>query len=92
MVHLGGSTLYREIKEKDSSSHIWSIWGTVLGSNSKAKKKKLYAQRASLVVQLVKNLPAMQKTPIQFLGWEDAQEKGMATHSSTLGLPWWLRE
>ena len=92
MVHLGGSALYREIEEKDPSSHIWSTWGTVLGSNSRAKKKKLYAQRASLVVQLVKNLPAMQKTLIQFLGWEAPQEKGMATHSSTLGLPWWLRE
>ena len=31
---------------------------------------------ASLVVQPVKNLPEMQKTPIQFLGWEDPLEKG----------------
>ena len=31
---------------------------------------------ASLVAQLVKNLPAMQETPIQFLGWEDSLEKG----------------
>ena len=31
---------------------------------------------ASLVAQLVKNLPAMQKTPVQFLGWEDPLEKG----------------
>ena len=92
MVHPGGSTLYREIEEKDPSSHIWSIWAAVLGSNSKAKKKKLYAQRVSLVVQLVKNLPAMQKTPVQVLGWEDPQEKRMATHSSTLGLLWWLRQ
>ena len=43
---------------------------------------------ASLVAQLVKNLPEMQKTPIQFLGWEDTVEKGQATHSSILGLPW----
>ena len=41
---------------------------------------------ASLVAQLVKNLPAMQETPIQFLGQEDL-EKGKATHSSILGLP-----
>ena len=39
---------------------------------------------ASLVVQLVKNLPAMQETWVQTLGWEDPLEKGKATHSSTL--------
>ena len=32
--------------------------------------------RASLVSQLVKNLPEMQETPVQFLGWEDPLEKG----------------
>ena len=32
----------------------------------------------------VKNLPAMQKTLVLFLGWEDPLEKGMATHSSIL--------
>ena len=31
--------------------------------------------RASLVAQLVKNLPAMQETPVWFLGWEDPLEK-----------------
>ena len=40
--------------------------------------------RASLVVQLVKNLPAIQETPVQFLGQEDPLEKEMATHSSIL--------
>ena len=30
---------------------------------------------------MVKNLPAMQETRIQSLGWEDPLEKGMATHS-----------
>ena len=39
---------------------------------------------ASLIAQLVKNLPAMQETLIRFLGWEDPQEKEMATHSSIL--------
>ena len=33
-------------------------------------------KRASLVAELVKNLPAMQKTPVQFLGQEDPLEKG----------------
>ena len=45
---------------------------------------------ASLVAQLVKNLPAMQETWVQFLGWEDPLEKEMATHSSILAwrIPW----
>ena len=34
------------------------------------------ATRASLVSQLVKNLPAMQETLVQFLGWEDLLKKG----------------
>ena len=37
--------------------------------------------RASLVAQMVKNLPAMQETQVQSLSWEDPLEKGMATHS-----------
>ena len=40
--------------------------------------------RASLVVQLVKNPPAMQETLVQFLGLEDPLEEGLATHSSIL--------
>ena len=45
---------------------------------------------ASLVAQLVKNLPAMQETWVQSLGWEDALEKGKAIHSSMLAwkIPW----
>ena len=39
---------------------------------------------ASLVVQLVKNLPSMQETWVQFLGWEDPLEKGKATYSNIL--------
>ena len=46
---------------------------------------------ASLVAQLVKNPPAMKETLVQFLGWEDSLEKGWATHSSILELPWWLK-
>ena len=48
------------------------------------------SQRASLIAQLVKNPPAMQKTWVQSLGQEDPLEKGMATHSSILAwrIPW----
>ena len=44
-------------------------------------------QGASLIAQLVKSPPAMQETPVRFLGWEDLREKGQATHSSIFGLP-----
>ena len=44
----------------------------------------------SLIAQLVTNPPAMQETPVRFLGPEDPLEKGLATHSSILGLPLWL--
>ena len=39
---------------------------------------------ASLVTQMVKNLPAVQETQVQSLSWEDSLEKGMASHSSIL--------
>ena len=39
---------------------------------------------ASLVAQMVKNLPTMQETQVQSLDWEDPLEKGMATHSIIL--------
>ena len=45
---------------------------------------------ASLVTQIVKNLPAMQETWLRTLGQEDPVEKGMATHSSIPAwrIPW----
>ena len=45
---------------------------------------------ASLVAQLVMNPPAMQETWVQYLGWQDPLEEGMATHSSILAwrIPW----
>ena len=45
---------------------------------------------ASLLVQMVKNLPVMQETWVRSLGQEDFLEKGMATHSSSLAwkIPW----
>jgi len=36
------------------------------------------------MAQMVKNLPAMQETMVQYLGWEDDLEKAMSTHSSIL--------
>ena len=45
---------------------------------------------ALLVAQLVKNVPAMQKTWVRSLGQEDPLEEGMAAHSSILAwrIPW----
>ena len=45
---------------------------------------------ASLVTQMVKNLPAVQETWVHSLDWEDPLEKGMAAHSSILAwrIPW----
>ena len=42
------------------------------------------------MAQRVKNLPAIQETWVQSLGWEDPLEKGIATHSSILvwRIPW----
>ena len=50
-------------------------------------------QKASLVAQMVKDLPAIQETWLQSLGQEDHLEKGMTTHSSILAWrisgTWW---
>ena len=45
---------------------------------------------ASLVAQKVKNVPEMQETQVQSIGWTDSLEKEMATHSSifTWEIPW----
>ena len=42
------------------------------------------------MAQMVKNLPAIQETWVQSLGWEDPLEKGTTTHSSILAwrIPW----
>ena len=48
------------------------------------------SSRASLVAQMVKNLPAMQETQVRPLGQEDPLEKGMEAHSNILAwrIPW----
>ena len=47
------------------SNHITGLWYPSLVS------------RASLIAQVIKNLPAKQEAPVQFLGWEDSWEKGV---------------
>ena len=65
----------------------------ILGSGRPTEEGKGYPLQyswASLVAQLVKNLPTMWETWVQLLGWEDPLEKGKATHSSILAwrIPW----
>ena len=55
--------------------HIYCSWGSH-GKNTEVVCHSLLQWRASLVAQLVKNLPAMQETPVWFLGREDLLEKG----------------
>ena len=67
--------------------------GLVCSRKSKAileQKSNKKQDGASLVAQLVKNLPEMWETWVQSLGWEDPLEKGKATHSSILvwRIPW----
>ena len=47
---------------------------------------RTFISRASLVIQTVKNLPAMWETWVQSLGWEDPLEKGMTMHSGILSM------
>ena len=50
----------------------------------------IHLEGASLMTQMIKNLPIMQETWVLSLGQEDRLEKGMATHSSILAwrTPW----
>jgi len=61
-------------------------------STEEGKGYPLQYSWASLVAQLVKNLPAMWDTWFQSLGWEDPLENGKATLSSILAwrIPWTL--
>ena len=72
---------------KTIASTIWTFVSKVMSLFNKLSRFVM----GLLVTQLVKSLSAMQETPVWFLGWEDPLEKGQATHSSILGLPWWLR-
>ena len=61
--------------------------GLIPGSGRSAAEGMVYPLQfswASLVVQLVKNLPATWETWVRSLGWEEPLEKGKATHSSIL--------
>ena len=54
------------------------------------KWKRLQEKKTSLVAETVKRLSTIQETQVQSLGWKDALEKEIATHSSTTAwkIPW----
>ena len=74
----------------------WTWWGGegeggIIGRLVLTQEAKLqYSAGASLVAQMIKNLPAMQETWVLSLDWEDPLAKGMPTHSSILAqkIPW----
>ena len=60
-----------------------TIW-TFVGKEMSLLFNTLCLSRASLVAQIVKNLPAVQETQVQSLGQEDPLQEGIAIHSSIL--------
>ena len=64
-----------------SESLFWVLLGMYLGMEFLGP----IVIWATLVAQIVKNLPAVQETQVQSLVWEDPLEKRTATHPSILG-------
>ena len=69
---------------------LFTVWATREATTLLKLNYFLRTLLASLVAQLVKNLPAMQEIWVWFLGWEDHLEKEIVTHSSILAwrIPW----
>ena len=89
-----GNPLQCSCLENPRDDGAW--WAAICGvAQSRTRLKRLSSSsidtlRASLVAQMVKNLPAMQETQVQSLGRADSLEKGMANNSSILAsrIPW----
>ena len=85
MVMVGNLRPDMGLSKKDQGDFL----SVVFKSKSKTllmKKKTINLRKkwASLVAQKIKNLPVMQESWVQSLGWEDPLEKGMAIHSNIL--------
>ena len=83
------STLAWKIPWTEEPDRLQSMGSQRVGKDL-ATEQQQQLIRASLVAQIVKNLPAMQETQVQSLGQEDPLEKGTATRSSipTLRISW----
>ena len=72
------------VPDQFTVSETSSVVETTVMTQSSKLARSLERRRTSLVVQMGKNLPAMQETWVQFLGWEDPLKKEMAPHSTIL--------
>ena len=78
-------TIWWEVILNDAikeAADFWRISCERVRRNRKQSKTGGLDLRGNMMAQMVKSLPAMQETQVQFLGWEDHLEK--ATHSSIL--------
>ena len=102
---LNSVTLHLRAWSPRKSSYLHSIWGnrgsiyTAFGSDCGLVDLLLsigwqIKSHIGLLVQLVKNLPAVWDTWVRCLGWEDPLEKGKVTHVSILAwrIPWGCKE
>ena len=70
------SVYFSEKKQKEQSRKQKN-WLPAKRAGIQGKRKRTnYSEYAFLIAQLVKNPPAMQETPVQFLDWEEPLEKG----------------
>ena len=81
--------IHRHLGYKDGKHHHhWNIQRRITNDHHVYIISEYYSSilpcKASLIAQLVKNLPAVQETQVWSLGWEDPLEKEMVTHSSIL--------
>ena len=69
---------------------LLAVQGTLKSLLQHHSSKASILRCSAFFTQSVKNLPAVQETQVQFLGWEDPLKKEMATHSSMLTwrIPW----
>ena len=82
-VIISGVILWRQAPHQDTSTHIPNLkWRDF--SHGDQQQRKIFAVGASLVTQMVKNLPAMQETWVQSPGQKDPLQESMTTHSSIL--------
>ena len=82
--------------EKEMATHSSTLAWKIPWMEEPGRLQSMGLQRdswASLVAQMVKNLPAIWETWVQSLGWKDPLEEDMATHSSILAqrtaMDWW---
>ena len=82
-------SIYQQIWKSQQRPQDWKR-PVFIPVPKEGKVKECSNHRTIALIYLLKNLPAMQETPVLSLGQEDPLEKGMATHSSILAweIPW----